>query len=139
MTPTHVVSYIAFAFFFGAVGLLIAAAHYVVLFEAWRKGLTAFGRWLLPSALASTISTISWLLGVLSPSLGFRTPYTARLCRYGLDTLAAALAAIALFRLWKMIRGWPAGAWAGGEHPPGGQNAEHPQEGIWPPPPTDPA
>lgn len=117
-------------------GLLITAAHYVVLFAARRRSLTAFLRWLVPSALASTVSLLAWLLRVLSPNFTFLSPGFLLVCAYLLEALATALAVAAMVQLWKMIKGWPLDT--GAVHSLTGEAAAH-HEGVWPPPPTGPA
>ena len=102
--------------------LLITVAHYVVLFEAWRRGLTTFLRWLMPSTLASTTYLVAQILGAVAPNLGI-SPYLILLCRCGLNVAGLALAVVAVFQLWRMIREWPVGAGAGAETPQGEQAA----------------
>ena len=129
--------FIAYALLSCGVLLLITVAHFAVLFEARRRGLAAFGRWLVPSTLASVIFLLAWLMRGLGPHLGIRPASLFFLCVYALDAAAATLVAVALLRLRRMIQDWPMGA--GGGHSPGRQTTGWQDEGVWPPPPTGPA
>lgn len=114
--------------------LLVTAAHYVVLFAARRRSLTAFLSWLVPSALASTASLLAWLLRVLSPNFtSFLSIGSIVLCAYVLEALAMTLAVTAIVQLWRMIKDWPVDT--GGVHSLTGEAAGQ-HEGVWPPPPT---
>ena len=124
--------------------LLIIAVQMAAIFEAQRKELTAFRRWLVPFTLASIVFLAAQFLGamaaeiisVMPPNLGI-SPYLILLCPSGLNVVGTALALIAAFQLWKIIRGWPVGAEAGTKTPPGGSVAGRQPEDVWPPPPTD--
>ena len=138
MTHANLPFYFAsFLLDFGG-SLLLTVAHVVVLFEAWRRGLTAFLRWLVPSTLASIVFLVACFPSI-GTRLGFRALSALFLYGLGLHALATALAVVAVFQLWRLVQGWPVGAGAGADHPPGGQAAGRQHEDVWPPPPTGPA